>query len=223
MRQARKTAATWVIAGKGVLPELQTDWLFHRLYAEDPSHVSAEKYDHGEEESADDVQNPAEVAGAGEPKIDTNHEPAAVPFPQKKVDPGLQEALLLGASVFFKVKKINHGDFYPAWKTAADAAASCYTDLKGLDPNINTSVFTAKWRKMGWWPQPMTSIKEKVDFFRTIAERLERGENLKYDPAKKDPRRRRPASHAPERTQEAAVHRDEIPNSQGAANQEGIT
>src|SRR5208337_3163308 len=104
IRQALKSGLTWVIAGNGALPELQPDWLVHKVYDEDPSHVSAEKCDHGEAESTDGVQNPAEVPGSGEPKIAANHEPAAGSPPQEKrqvMDPDLKEALLQGMRTFF--------------------------------------------------------------------------------------------------------------------------
>jgi hypothetical protein len=195
IRQASKTGSTWVIAGKGELPELQPDWLVHMVYAEDPSHVSAEKCDHGEEQSTDDVQNPAEVSSAGEPEIDTNHEPAALPPPEEKrqVDPILKETLEAAAKEFFRIKKRTHGIFRFAMKAATREACRCYRHVKGLDPSINDSVFTAKWRKMGWWPQTKTTAKETERFFRTIKDRLETGENLKYDPSKNLRSRKRPA------------------------------
>jgi hypothetical protein len=187
IRRALKTGATWVIAGKGVFPELQTDWLVHKVYDEDLLHVSEQKYDHEQKESAEEVRDPAEVAGAGEPKIDANPEPATVPHPLEKpqVEPALKEALVAAADQYFRVKKDKLADDYWAMKAAKEEAVECYSHRKGEDPTFRDSVFISKWRKMVWWPQTLTTWKEREQFFATIRERLETGDRLKYDPSKK--------------------------------------
>jgi hypothetical protein len=196
-RQGLEKGTTWVIAGTGKVPELQTGWLIHMVYAEDPSHVSPEKHDPDQEVSVDDVQNPAELSGAGEPKLDADSEPAVLPTPKKgsEIDPVVKEALRAAAKEYFRRKKQFHGDIREAEKLAKDEACRHFIHGKGLDWTIKDSVIIGKLRKMGWWPQTRVHEKEVDSFFRTIEERLETGDKLKYDRSKNIQRRSGPKDH----------------------------
>lgn len=195
IRQALKTGARWVIAGTGTVPKLQTDWLAHMIYSGDLSNVPAEDSDHVREKSTDDFQNAGETSGYRGPKVSTDSGPAVVPSPQKEeedIDPILKEALKAGAKEYFRIKKIMHGDIYQARQWASDMASKLYKDKKGLDFSAKKFPIIDKWRKMGWWPQTRAHTNEVEQFFRTIEERLETGEKLKYDRSKNIQRRSSP-------------------------------
>ncbi len=64
---------------------------------------------------------------------------------------------------------------------ARDEAVGYYIYVGGLDKQTKSSTLIAKWRKAGWWPPRVSKEKHRVEFFTSLADRVDHDRPWDYE------------------------------------------